>query len=82
MNILVIGGTKFFGIPMINALIAQGHDITVATRGNTAGIFGDKVSYITVDRTNPENMKEVFSGKHYDVVIDKIGQKLSLLVCR
>ncbi len=73
MNILVIGGTKFFGIPMINALIAQGHDITVATRGNTAGIFGDKVSYITVDRTNPENMKEVFSGKNYDVVIDKIA---------
>ncbi len=73
MNILVIGGTKFFGIPMVNALIEQGHDITVATRGNTAGVFGDKVSYITVDRTNPKNMKEVFDGKHYDVVIDKIA---------
>ena len=73
MDILVIGGTKFFGIPMINALINQGHNITVATRGNTAGIFGDKASYVTVDRTNSENMKEVFVGKRYDVIIDKIA---------
>ena len=73
MKILVIGGTKFFGIPMVNALIEQGHDITVATRGNTKGVFGDKVSYITVDRTNPESMKNAFAGKHYDVVIDKIA---------
>lgn len=34
MKILVIGGTKFFGIPMMEALSAGGHEVTIATRGN------------------------------------------------
>lgn len=33
MKILVIGGTKFFGIPMVNALLESGHEVTIATRG-------------------------------------------------
>ena len=32
MKILVVGGTRYFGIPMVNALLAQGHDVTIATR--------------------------------------------------
>lgn len=73
MKILVIGGTKFFGIPMVNALLEQGHDVTIATRGNIDGGFENKVSYIKVDRTNSESMKNAFTGKHFDVVIDKIA---------
>ncbi len=26
MNILVVGGTRFFGIPMVEKLIADGHE--------------------------------------------------------
>lgn len=33
MNILVIGGTRYFGIHMVNKLLEQGHNITIATRG-------------------------------------------------
>lgn len=33
MNILVIGGTRYFGTHMVNKLLEQGHDITIATRG-------------------------------------------------
>lgn len=43
MNILVIGGTKFFGIHMVNELLAQRHDSTIATRGKAADEYGDKV---------------------------------------
>ena len=32
MEILVVGGTKYFGIPMVQKLIEQGHRITLATR--------------------------------------------------
>lgn len=73
MNVLVIGGTRFFGIHTVNALLAQGHNVTLATRGNTKDIFGDKVSYITVERTNAESMKNALSNKHFDVVIDKLA---------
>lgn len=39
MKILVIGGTKFFGIHMIEALLDQGHEVSIATRGLTKDNF-------------------------------------------
>lgn len=55
MNILVIGGTRFFGIHTVNALLEKGHKVTLATRGNTNNIFCDRVEYITIERTNAES---------------------------
>ena len=73
MKILVIGGTKFFGIHMVNALLTKGHDITIATRGRAADPFGDKVRRIFLERTEKESVREALAGVHYDVVIDKIA---------
>ncbi len=73
MKILVIGGTKFFGIHMVQELLANGHDVTIATRGQAKDPFGDKVSRILLDHSNPESMKEALNGKHFDVAIDKIA---------
>lgn len=73
MNILVIGGTRFFGIPMVHNLLELGHNVTIATRGNAKDPFDNRVSRIRLDRTNAENMKSVLAGKKFDVVIDKIA---------
>jgi len=73
MKILVIGGTRFFGIHMVKELLKNGHDVTIATRGNTPDEFGDKVKRIVLERTNQASMKAALSGTHYDVVIDKIA---------
>ena len=67
MKILVIGGTRYFGIHMVNKLLEQGHEVTIATRGKTPDSYGDKVERITIQRTNEESMR------HFDVVIDKIA---------
>lgn len=73
MHILVLGGTRYFGIPMVEELLAKGHDITIATRGNAEDDFGGKVKRIIVERTDAESMKKAFEGRYYDVVIDKIA---------
>ena len=73
MKILVIGGTRFFGIPMVNELLSKGHDITIATRGNNSDSYGDKVNRIILERTNEQSMKNALSNSYYDVVIDKIA---------
>ena len=73
MNILVLGGTRFFGIHMVNALIEKGHDVTIATRGRSKDAFGDKVKRLKLDRTDPDSMKQTLKGMHFDVVIDKIA---------
>lgn len=73
MRVLVIGGTRFFGIHTVNALLAQGHDVTLATRGNSKNVFGNKVSYICIERTDPESMRNALAGHHFDIVIDKLA---------
>ena len=73
MKILVIGGTRFFGIHMVNELLNNGHDVTIATRGYASDQYGDRVKRIILERTDEESVKRALSGTHYDVVIDKIA---------
>ena len=73
MKILVIGGTRFFGIHMVNELLAKGHEVTIATRGRTVDTYGDRVKRIIIQRTDAESVRDALNGTHYDVVIDKIA---------
>lgn len=73
MKVLVLGGTRFFGIPMVEELMNQGHDVTIATRQTTKDNFGDGVNRIQVERTDPIQMEQAFKGKHFDIVYDKIA---------
>lgn len=73
MKILVLGGTRFFGISMVWELIKQGHEVTIATRQMTKDNFGENVKRIQVERTDPSQIEQAFKGKHYDVVYDKIA---------
>lgn len=73
MEILVIGGTRYFGIHMVNALLEAGHKVTIATRGITCDNYGNRVRRIIFERTNADSVKEAFGGVHYDAVIDKLA---------
>lgn len=73
MKILVIGGTRFFGIHTVNELLANGHDVTIATRGKASDSYGDRVKRIILNRTDEESVRQALSGTHYDVIIDKIA---------
>lgn len=72
-KILVLGGTRFFGVHMVQELLARGHEVTVATRGMRADGFGDSVQRITLDRNDEDNMKKALAGRHFDVAIDKLA---------
>lgn len=73
MNILVIGGTRFFGVHMVSELLEKGHNITIATRGLAQDPFGDRVVRTVLDHTDFEGMKKALSGLHFDVAIDKVA---------
>ncbi|MCR5629492.1 NAD-dependent epimerase/dehydratase family protein [Eubacterium sp.] len=73
MNVLVIGGTRFFGIPMVDDLLKNGHKVTIATRGMAKDKYGDAVDRIIFDRCNVDSIKSQLSDKHFDVIIDKIA---------
>lgn len=73
IKVLVIGGTRFFGIPMVEKLLSDGWDVTVATRGQTKDSFGKKIDRIKLDIYNPDSVSSTLYRKEYDVVIDKMG---------
>lgn len=73
MKILVLGGTRFFGVCMVEKLIADGHDVTVATRGIADDTFGDSVKRVLFDHRDEQSICSAFKGQNYDAVIDKIA---------
>lgn len=73
MKILVMGGTRFMGVHLVKALINDGHQVTIATRGKAKVTFDDRVRHIIVDRSNREEMSEIFRGQSYDVICDNIA---------
>ena len=71
-NILVLGGTGFFGIYAVNHLLDKGHKITIATRGKTKVPFEGRVTHIALERTCPESIAAALGGKSFDIVVDNL----------
>lgn len=72
MNILILGGTQFFGKRLVHGLIQEGHQVTVATRGKTPDDFGDAVERLVVDRTTEASMRTALQGRAFDLVYDQL----------
>lgn len=72
MNVLVLGGTRFFGKVLISRLLEQGHAVTIATRGKTADPFGERVNRIVVDRFSEISLRKAFQDIKWDVIYDQI----------
>lgn len=73
MNILVVGGTRFFGIPMIKALLSAGHDVTIATRGNQPNPFPKETKHVLLDRKVSASVRAALPQQKYDCIIDKVA---------
>ena len=72
-NILVIGGTRYFGKLLVQRLLAAGHKVTIATRGHVSDPFGERISRIRVDRRNERAMLAAFASvDRYDIVYDQM----------
>ncbi len=70
MNVLVIGGTKFIGIHIVNELLAKGHKVTIFNRGKTNADYFPTVEKVIGDR---EGDLSVLASKRWDAVIDTCG---------
>lgn len=73
MDILVVGGTSFFGKGIVELLLEAGHRVTIFTRGNKRPGFWDRIEHIAGDRTNRGSFRQKLLRKTFDVVIDNIA---------
>lgn len=71
-KVLVLGGTRFFGKKLVQQLIREQADVTIVTRGHTPDSFGDSVTRIHVDRTDPIGLQNALGSATFDVVYDNI----------
>jgi nucleoside-diphosphate-sugar epimerase len=72
-NILVIGGTRYFGKLLVQRLLAAGHAVTIATRGMAPDPFGARITRIRVDRRNERSMRTAFAHvDSYDIIYDQM----------
>lgn len=70
MRSLVIGGTRNLGPSIVQALLLQGHEVTVFNRGQTRDDLPEEVERLRGDRTNPTQLKQVLGGREFDLVVD------------
>ena len=73
VQILLMGGTRFVGKPLVNRLLQQGHSLTLFTRGRQPLPAG--VEAVKGDRGDDEALNQL-KGRNFDVIIDSSGRSL------
>jgi nucleoside-diphosphate-sugar epimerase len=71
MNILVLGGTRFFGKTLVEQLGSAGHAVTVLSRGKLPPPAG--AAHLVADRADPAALTAALAGRSFDVVIDNVA---------
>ena len=72
MKCLVLGGTRYFGKVLVTRLLAEGHKVTVLTRGQAGHVFGSDIEHIRCDRVIGDELRAALKGRFWDVVYDQI----------
>ncbi len=70
-NALVIGGTAFIGIALVEQLLERGDTVTIMHRSRGTS-FGDRVREIRCDRGDTDAVRSALRDKTFDVVYDNV----------
>jgi nucleoside-diphosphate-sugar epimerase len=70
-DVLVLGGTQYFGMKLVRRLIENGDRVTIATRGNNQDPFGNQVDRLVIDRMDKNSLINAFSDKAWDIIYDQ-----------
>jgi len=72
MDVLIIGGTRFLGLHLTEALLRGNQNVTLFNRGTKRNQFPfyEEVEWIIGDRRDEEKFRSIFNNRYFDVVID------------
>lgn len=79
MKALVLGGSRFIGLHLVQLLHGQGYEVFVLNRGHTRVVFPDGVQRIPADRTNASQISVALKNTSFDAVFDISGYTLASL---
>jgi len=70
MDVLFLGGTRYFGRGAAERLLKTGHNVIIYSRGNVRPGFWDDIEHIKGDRTDAAGMNKSLKNRQFDAVID------------
>jgi len=70
MKTLVLGGSRFVGLHLVQELLRQGHEVTVFNRGQTPVEFSPGVKRLYGDRKDYDTVRSVLGTGDFDAVFD------------
>ena len=70
MEALVLGGSRFVGLRLVQLLHAEGHTVTVLNRGATPTELPEGVATIRADREKPSEVAAALRGRTFDAAFD------------
>ncbi|MBI2385210.1 MAG: NAD-dependent epimerase/dehydratase family protein [Elusimicrobia bacterium] len=73
MKVLILGGTKFVGRHIVEALLAGGHSVGVLTRGKTPDDLPPRVERLRGDRDEGAAGLTALKGRSWDACVDVSG---------
>ncbi|HEV3330371.1 MAG TPA: NAD-dependent epimerase/dehydratase family protein [Bryobacteraceae bacterium] len=73
MRVLILGATGFLGPPLVERLIAGGHQVTIFHRGGARAKDLAVVPRIIGDRNHPDQHSDEFRRLRPDVVVDVLA---------
>lgn len=73
MKTLILGGTRFNGLALLEELVRRGHDVAVLNRGTTPVELPADVERLRGDRNDPDSMQKALAGRSFDAVFDVSG---------
>ena len=70
MDVLIIGGNRYFGKRLITRLLDAGHRVTVLNRGSSPAPEGALA--LRADRNDEAALEKALAGRNFDVVVDQV----------
>jgi nucleoside-diphosphate-sugar epimerase len=80
MRALVLGGTRFVGLRLVQALAREGFEITILNRGKTQAQLPPGIKRLRADRRDPDEVRSALSGLEFDVIFDITGYQARNLI--
>ena len=75
MNILFLGGNRFFGKALLENLSSSKVKIYLLNKGNIKNINNKNIHFIKSDRNDFSKLSKSLDGIYFDVVLDNIAYK-------
>jgi len=70
VHVLVAGGTEFISLHLVQALLRDGHRVTVLNRGRQPGRLPAGVRGLVADRKDHASLRKTLAGERFDGLVD------------